>query len=172
MHGAPARDDRQQAMPPLEIDWLAGRMHLAPTLAAWHYAEWGELLPGWTESAALEELRGHDSAGRVPTTLVALVSGRPVGSVSLVAADHQSLLQLSPWLASLYVAPAWRRLGIGAALVRRCVAEAATLGVGELFLYTFGEARFYQRLGWKVQFPVSLAGGRAIVMSIAPRAAT
>lgn len=169
MDGRAVRDDRQRAALPLEIDWLGGHMELAATLAAWHYAEWGALLPGWSESAALEELLGHAAPRRIPATLVALVDAAPVGSVSLVAADHQSLLQLSPWLASLYVAPAWRRRGIGAALVGRCVAEAAALGVDALFLYTFGEVRFYRRLGWTIRFPVSLAGGRAIVMSISPR---
>jgi len=55
---------------------------------------------------------------------------------------------LSPWLAGVFVAPEHRRLGIGAALVRRIMEEARRLHVPKLYLYTVESTVFYAGLGW------------------------
>jgi GNAT superfamily N-acetyltransferase len=79
---------------------------------------------------------------------VALADGQLLGSASLVAQDMEIHPELSPWLASVYVAPEFRRQGIGSALVERVVGEARALGVSRLHLYTPDKEGFYARLGW------------------------
>ena len=70
-----------------------------------------------------------------------------VGSASLIAQDMDTRPELSPWLASVYVAAEHRRQGIGSALVRRVAQEAAALGVETLYLFTPDQEHFYARLG-------------------------
>ena len=70
--------------------------------------------------------------------------------------------------------PQARGSGVGRALVRRIEAEAAALGVAELYLYTsdaMGVIDFYQRLGWRHCDRVALDGIEAVVMATTPRSA-
>ena len=74
------------------------------------------------------------------------------------------LPELTPWLASLYVIPAKRRQGFGAALVRRLTDEARQLGFANLYLYTPSEEKFYGGLGWSTLEQTTYAGKPATVM--------
>ena len=62
--------------------------------------------------------------------------------------DMQTRLDLTPWLAAVYVAPERRGAGIGSLLVRAAEDVARRLGVGRLHLFTPDRERFYARLGW------------------------
>lgn len=152
----------------LRIDHLAEHRELAPGLARWHHAAWSALLPAWTLAEAEAELATHRLRRAIPTTLVAFVDREAVGSVSLLLEDHERITGYSPWLASLYVQPAWRRRGVGAALVERAVAEAAALGVPRLYLYTPDAEAYYRGLGWRECARVELDTGRVSIMSIVP----
>ena len=55
----------------------------------------------------------------------------------------------NPWLASVYVAPEFRRRGIAAHLVGAVEAAARRLGFARIFLYTPSAAPLYARLGWR-----------------------
>ena len=59
-----------------------------------------------------------------------------------------SRLDLTPWLAGVFVASQHRRKGIGAALVRRILDEATPLHISKLYLYTVDSTAFYANLGW------------------------
>jgi predicted N-acetyltransferase YhbS len=155
---------------PMEIDYLADHMHWAPLLARWHHREWGGLLPDWTAEHALAELQSHSGRTGIPTTLIACDGDELLGSVSLVPEDAPGLADATPWLASLYVAPVHRGRGIGSALVRRAVAEAARLGVARLHLYTPHHEDFYRALGWQPMARLHLGGCAVSVLWIAPTA--
>ena len=156
----------------MKFVYLAERMHLAPRLAAAHYREWGPLLPEWSEAEALAELQSHQQHVAVPTTILGLdeVNGEEVliGSVSLLANDHEHIRAYSPWLASLYVWPAFRGLGHGVALVGRCLAEARLLQLPKIYLYTAGQQSFYRKLGWRDTAVLSFGEGPVTVMEIQP----
>ncbi len=83
---------------------------------------------------------------RIPLSLLALVDGRPAGTVNLIENDDSKRSYLRPWLAALVVAPQFRRAGIGSALVRALCDHAARLDIPELYLGT-DIPDFYRRLG-------------------------
>jgi len=153
----------------MQIAFLDRHAGLAPTLAGWHHAQWGHLYDHWTLEVATAELRDHATRRTLPTTLVAVEDGAPLGSVSLVLEDAPELCgHGSPWLASLYVRPDSRGRGLGAQLVHAAVAHAASLGVEELYLFTPEHAVFYARLGWRPLARTALLGTPVDLMCIAP----
>lgn len=156
----------------MRIDYLAEHPQHVPQLARWHHAEWGAVLTGWSLEVAQAELALHTRTCAIPTTVVAVEGERLLGSCSLLENDDVRIRAWSPWLASLYVDPQARGSGTGRALVRRIEAEAAALGVAELYLYTseaMGVIEFYQRLGWSLRDRVALNGMDAFVMATTPR---
>jgi GNAT superfamily N-acetyltransferase len=96
---------------------------------------------------------------------VAIVDDAPVGMASIVEHDMQTRMELTPWLAAVYVVPAFRNQGIGSLLVREAMQEAAELGVSRLFLFTPDRMNFYHRLGWREQEVVSYRGEQVTIMS-------
>lgn len=108
-------------------------------------------------------LQKHGKA-QVPTTVIALSGNCLLGSASLIAHDMDTHPELSPWLASVYVAPEHRKRGIGRTLVQRIVAEAASLGLDSLYLFTPDKERFYTHLGWTVLERTMYRGYAQVVM--------
>jgi GNAT superfamily N-acetyltransferase len=81
-------------------------------------------------------------------SFVLLDGDTPAGTASLAHDDLDSRPDLTPWLAGVYVPPAFRGRGHAAALVRHVEAAARAAGVGTLWLYTWTAAPLYARLGW------------------------
>jgi predicted N-acetyltransferase YhbS len=147
----------------MRIDYLADHPEMAPLLAAWHYQEWAELLPEWSLAEALADLNGHVGRRQIPTTFVAVEDGRPVGSASLLESDLDGWDHLTPWVASVFVIPQRRGRGVGRRLMARVVEEAKALGVSIVYLFTAGQAAYYQRLGWE-PWQVTEHEGREVVI--------
>lgn len=59
--------------------------------------------------------------------------------------DTQPNLPL--WLAIGYVSPQYRKLGIGAEMVKAVEGAAKKLQIGWLYLFTTDQEHFYTRLG-------------------------
>lgn len=150
---------------------LAEQPGHAATLARWHHAHWGEFFDPaeWDLAIATAELEDHATRRGLPTTLVALDGDDLLGSVSLVQEDAPQLRHVGEaWLASLYVRPEARGRGLGARLVRECVALAAREGLARLWLFTPEHAGFYARLGWRPAGTAMLRGRRVQLMDIVP----
>ena len=153
----------------MHIDYLDQHRDLVATLADWPHAQWGHLFDDWGIEVVRTELEGHATRRTLPTTLVVVEDGKPLGSVSLVLEDAPEFCdQGSPWLASLYVAPDHRGRGIGARLVHAAVAAAAGQGIDQLFLFTPDHASFYERLGWSRMLRTTLKGTPVDLMRIHP----
>lgn len=129
------------------VDLQSVPQHL-PRLATWHHQQWGYLNPGLSLADRERKMQAYLQEGAVPSTFVAIEGTNRLGSAALVQSDMDTHPDLGPWLASVYVAPEHRGRGLGEALVRRVVAEAQTLLVSRLYLFTPDQAGFYRRLGW------------------------
>ncbi|MGR4897215.1 GNAT family N-acetyltransferase [Stenotrophomonas sp. LARHCG68] len=148
---------------------LLDRPEHLPALAAAHVQAFGGLLPDWTVAQAEAELRAQQRDA-IPCSWLVEDGQGWLGSVSLLHDDHEQIRGWSPWLASLYVQPRARGMGVGAALVRHCVAQAAALGVPTLYLYCEAPmVPWYQGLGWRVHAELQLGPLAITVMEIRTR---
>jgi N-acetylglutamate synthase-like GNAT family acetyltransferase len=149
----------------MQIGYLADHQEFIPTLAHWHHQEWAYLRPGDSLEARIVRLR--ESCGRceIPTVVIAFSNGTLLGSAMLIAHDMDTRLELSPWLAGVFVAAEHRSHGIGVALVQRVIDDATALGVRRLYLYTPNKERFYALLGWSFVECTNYRGIDVTVMS-------
>jgi GNAT superfamily N-acetyltransferase len=148
----------------MRIELLADHPSLVPVVSDWHFDEWGTNDPGTTPADWASELAGRCERDRIPITFVALVGSEPVGSTSLVHWDMETRRDLTPWLASVYVVPAFRQRGVATALVTGALAKARELGVRRLHLWTRSAAGLYERLGWRPLVEEPYAGKTVLVM--------
>jgi predicted N-acetyltransferase YhbS len=150
------------------VESLVDYPQFIPTLAAWHHAQWSYLDLGKSVAQRAAALRTH-LRNAVPMTVVARSAAGLLGSASLIAHDMDTRMELSPWLASVYVAPAHRHKGVGSALVREIASRATALGFSTLYLFTPDRAPFYERLGWQVLEHVKYRGYEQVLMSVSLR---
>ena len=152
----------------MTIEYLADHPEVLPTLAQWQHAEWGYLRPGDSVEARMARLQSSVQIGRIPLTVIALAVGELLGSASLIPHDMDTRMELTPWLAGVFVAPEHRRKGVGAQLVRRIMAEAAALKVLLLYLYTVHSEKFYANLGWSLQEHAAYREQNVAIMTYRP----
>jgi N-acetylglutamate synthase-like GNAT family acetyltransferase len=150
----------------IRIDYLAGNESQIPILANWHYEQWAYLNPGVKVEEYVSHLQKHLGKLQVPTTFVAFSNEVLLGSASLVKYDMSTRMDISPWLASVFVAPDYRNKGVGSMLVKRVVEEAMALKVPALYLFTPDRETFYARMGWSVLERTRYKGENIVIMSI------
>jgi len=149
----------------MRIDYLSEHPGFIPTLARWHQEEWAHFSSHRTVEGRIECYRGFGRRA-VPTAFVAYEGSEPMGSANLVAHDMETRMQLTPWLASVYVSPGFRRRGIATGLCERVVEEARALGFEKLYLFTPDQEAFYARRGWKTLERVEYRRCMVVIMSI------
>lgn len=132
----------------MRVESIADHLNLVDTIARWHWEKWGHLDPGGSLQSWTEGLRQRTNQNSIPTTYVALQEDELLGSATLVEHDMSTRLDLTPWLAGVYIKPQYRGQGVGSALVRHSVGKAADMGVKRLYLYTSSARDFYAKLGW------------------------
>ena len=152
----------------LRIENIANNLDLVETIARWHWDEWGDSDPAGSLESWTERLRQRTNRDRIPTTYVALDGDELLGSVTLVEHDISTWPGLSPWLAGVYVKPSRRGQGVGSALVRHAVRQAAEMGIARLYLYTDSARGFYEKLGWCHIADDYFEGSPVSVMAIDP----
>jgi N-acetylglutamate synthase-like GNAT family acetyltransferase len=152
----------------MTIEYLADYPAALPTLAQWQHREWGHLRPGDTVEQRRTRLQGFSNRDRIPLTVVALDDGEVLGSASLILHDMETRMELTPWLAGVFVGEPYRRKGIGAELVRRIMTEAGKLDIPLLYLYTVHSERFYASLGWVLHEHTSYREQTVTIMTYAP----
>jgi len=94
-------------------------------------------------------LRASLAGAPLPFCLVAHRHDEFVGTASLVASDMQECLELSPWVAAVWVESQHRGQGTGAALIRETVDRAFQRGFERVHLGAdAGRRAFLERIGW------------------------
>lgn len=134
---------------------LAQEPEHIPLLASWHHQQWRALNPGDTLERRIERMQAYLDAALIPSTFIYKRDQRLAGSAAIIACDMDCHPELGPWLASVYVAPAWRRQGIASQLVNHVMQQARAAGLSHLYLFTPDQRDFYQRLGWQSLFDTS-----------------
>ena len=162
----PAAARRKKVDVLMEIVNLKERPEFIPTLAEWHHNEWAPLNPGGSIEKRIASLEAESESDDIPKTFVAVSDGAVLGSASLVEHDMHTRTELSPWLASVYVAAEHRKKGIGSALVGRIVEEAASLGHRTFYLFTLDQEKLYASLGWSLLEETEFEGHRVTIMKI------
>lgn len=132
----------------MKIDFLGNHMNLLPELAKLQFDEWKHFSPGKTLEDRVFKLRKIAQTDDVPFMVVAVDNGQLVGSAALALEDMQTRKDLTPWLASVFVKPEFRKNGVATVLVRHIEDKATELGVKKLFLYTEHARGLYVKLGW------------------------
>ena len=136
-------------------------------LAHWHHAEWSYLNPEQSFAQRIERMQSYLCDDFMPSTWVALGDqGQPLGSAAIRDYDMDTHMQLSPWLASVFVDPQRRKQGIGSALVQQVMDLAQAHGFKQLYLFTPDQAALYQRLGWQIIESCAYHGTQVDVMSV------
>ena len=133
----------------MRIEYLPDDMRAIRQVAGWLHAEFGHRSRGSTLETRIQRICKRAQRRALPLAFIARENVSIVGTASLVAHDIDARLDLTPWLASVYVPPSHRKRGIGGSLCQRVVQEARTLGFGRIYLFTFDKTSFYKSLGWK-----------------------
>lgn len=135
---------------------LAQTPWYAHILARWHHDEW---LRACTKPPAKDVIKKrlhereknlltHTSCDHIPMTLVAVLDGLPIGSVSLVYYQFAPLHTRQEWLTNLYVHVDCRRRGVASKLLTLAESYASNNNVQRLRLYTRDQSEFYLNRGW------------------------
>lgn len=152
----------------MEIVSLKRHREFIPTLAKWHYDEWSYLHAVDSVERRISELEDEFGTDDIPKTFVAVEGEALLGSASLIPHDMDTRMDLTPWLASVYVSAEHRNKGVGSALVRRVMEEAGLRGYRTLYLYTPGREAFYERLGWSLLEWTDFHGHHVPIMTFNP----
>jgi GNAT superfamily N-acetyltransferase len=124
----------------------------APILAYWSHIQW------YSEreidfSVNVNSYIQRSLNGSFPITLIAFYDDIPAGMVSLKMSGLWSKADLYPWLASLFVYPKFRSLGISKQLVNSVVLKAKSFNFSKLYLFIGNNSEFdllsyYSKLDW------------------------
>jgi N-acetylglutamate synthase-like GNAT family acetyltransferase len=152
----------------MRIEYLADHPEALETLVQWMHREWGHVRGGETLEQRRTRFAGSLNRDRIPLAVVALEGNDVLGSASLIAHDMTTRMELTPWLASVFVCEQYRRRGVGAELVRRIMTEAGKLNVPLLYLYTVHSERLYASLGWTVAERTDYLEHPVVIMTCRP----
>lgn len=112
------------------------------------FDQWGHLTPGSTLDSAIEKVEMRCRGNGIPSAFVAETDSKPAGTVSIVKHDMEIRKDLSPWVASLYVAEEFRHRDIGRKLMIFIESYAREIGVERIYLFTPDKQKMYSFLGW------------------------
>lgn len=130
-----------------QIVTLAECPQFVDVCAAWAFGQWGSQRGG-----TLERTRQRFTLCSKPSedylTLLMIDGERPLGMASLWPSDDHHRMDLSPWLAGVFVHPDQRRQGIAQRLEQAIVSVAQRQGHPILHLITDRSEELYTRWGW------------------------
>jgi predicted N-acetyltransferase YhbS len=150
------------------IEALRLEQGLPAVIAAMQFANWGRST-GFNSAEEYERfLCDAVRSNRLPAVLVARRGNKFLGSVNLLVHEMTTRPTLSPWLGQLFVIAGERGRGVGAALVRTCLARFFELGFSRVHLYTASATTlpaYYMALGWKTIEEIEYLGKMRAVMA-------
>ncbi len=147
------------------VEPLGANLGHLPTVARWHWDEWGGGYPDSSLEEWIEQLSLKTVVDGLPSTWIALIGDQPVGSVTIELDGVEPRPELQPDVAGLFVLPSYRLRGIGSALMSACEEGARKAGIQQLYLHTEAAEQFYTRRGWTTMEQTTFLEQRAAIMS-------
>ena len=89
----------------MQVDYLVDHDEFIPTVARWHHDEWAYLRPGDSVEVRITRLQECCGNRAIPTVVIAFTGSTLLGSAMLIPHDMDTRMELSPWLAGVFVAP-------------------------------------------------------------------
>jgi len=134
----------------MEIRFLKEYPDSVLLIAQWYYAEWQAIYEasGMSLEDVKKTIEERTNTDKIPLAVVGLDAGRVIGTGCMKAHDMETRMDLTPWLAGIYVERNQRCKGHGSMIVRTLEDIARKLGIPRLYLYTPQSVTFYERLGW------------------------
>ncbi|MDP3508922.1 MAG: GNAT family N-acetyltransferase [Candidatus Melainabacteria bacterium] len=151
-----------------KIVYLADHGDFVSTCASWAFDTWGRYNPSYSLEKRIVSFTEHCRRDQIPLTVLALDErDKAIGMASLRANDGIRD-DLTPWLGSVYVAPAYRSKGLGQALVEHIQSIASNLRYEKIYLLTYEESlpNWYQTFGWQEIGKDSSHGNAVTVMEL------
>ncbi|MFC1890989.1 GNAT family N-acetyltransferase [Thermodesulfobacteriota bacterium] len=133
----------------MQIFNLKNRPEHINKIAKLLFDQWGHLRPGSTLDSAINRVEMRYQGDGIPSIFVAEIDSEPAGTVSIVKHDMDIRKDLSPWIASLYVAEEFRHQKIGRKLITFIESYAKEIGVKKTYLFTPDKQKMYSLLGWR-----------------------
>lgn len=120
---------------------------LVDTITGWMYQWWGQQ-EGYTREAVRQYVLHGCQQDRLPRTYGLFLGDMLIGMYQLRLDDLFVRPDVYPWLANVYLDPAYRNRGYGTVLMEH-IRNTAREGLPfqELFLYTT-HTELYERYGW------------------------
>lgn len=134
------------------IKYLCDFPEYVKTVSSWIY---NEFVVNTKSDSTMKDIIDHFSKTSVdnfPITFIAVENSKCVGVVSIFENDLKSQDKLKPWLAALYVEPAYRSSRIAQGLIDRVLEKTKELGYSEVYLRTEHTANYYKKRGWDFVF--------------------
>ena len=147
----------------IEILNLKDEPDYLETLATWHHSEWSYLYPDESVKDRINRMQTYLNSNFIPSTFIAKDNAL-LGSCAIIEHDMETRLPLTPWLASVFVAPEYRQQGIGSKLVLHAMTQAQKEGISTLYLFTTDNKAFYLKLGWTIICTEEYHGHQVTVM--------
>lgn len=136
----------------LSIDFLADKPEFVRELSEGIYEQWIDMYTKQGKNVTDIEKNCIDRSvkDKIPLTMVASLHGKLVGSVTIKNDDLSGYPELNPWVAGVFVLPAYRKQGIGSKLVLHAEKTAKEVfKKDKIYLYTGSASELYKKLGYK-----------------------
>lgn len=154
----------QMKSPTIQIRHLADHKETLPEIVRWVHTEWGHLMPSISYEKLVSIFKERVRPHTIPETFVAIMDNKIVGTASIVGHDLSTRMDLSPWMAAVYVLPEYRKLGIGSTIVHAIIVEATAMELEHIYLITPDQESFYEKLGWRALEKTHYRGESVTIM--------
>ncbi len=148
------------------FEFLADRPEAVPQIACWWFDAWGHLRPGTSVDGFTATLNEQLFRDQLPIRIVAIGDGIVVGVAELKLHEMADLYPDKEfWMGGIFVAPGFRRRGIGSALSLKIAEIAKSKCIQAIHLQTQNlNGGLYAKLGWERIEQVNYKGYEALVM--------
>lgn len=129
----------------MKIIYLKNDIWAIPEVATYMSEEWGLYPPEMYINMLYKCL----NINKIPLTIIAKSENNELmGFASLVEFDMEEHKELTPWVNGVFVAPKYRKQGVGRTLVKELETIAFQIGCSKIYLFTIDKQRFYSKLHW------------------------